>query len=298
MLPLALALALTLTSPAQARSWSPWDLAVSLRSDTSPSELSAEFQAEYRSLVADLVAQAVATDASETKPASPQLNRELAQRASALGLDIKRQQGSITLMPDHEDAGAAGLLLIRTGNLPAEIVLAAPHPYDDLRTGTIASAIFEKAPIRAVHIATQSRHAGVGADPAHNALSTMQLSTDALSDALPGAWFVQIHGFGENTSRADGVVSGGASSTSSRDVERTASLLSTLMGGADVRTAFDVPQLAGFRNVQGQLLRGKARFLHLELGVHLRRLLAEDPGRCAALGDALVEQATLFTTPA
>ncbi|MCK6504823.1 hypothetical protein L6R53_15705 [Myxococcota bacterium] len=273
-----LALLLALGTPASA---GPWETASQLRADLSPAVLTEAQRDGYRTLVQDLAANA-------THGVVP---RELVDRATSLGLRLVRTGDRVELRPATLDTGAAGVLVMRLGPLPAEVVLAAPHPFDDLRTGTIASTVFQHAPIRALFISTQSRNAGEAADPSHNTDSALQLVTEGLTGSLADPWFVQIHGFGHGTTTAGAVVSGGSAGTPRDLLERGADLVSAAVGGADVRTSRMVPALAARANVQGQWLRDRARFLHLELGVELRRLLEENPRFCEQLGTGLVAMA-------
>jgi hypothetical protein len=273
---LALLLAIAPTASA-----GPWETANQLRADLSPSVLTEEQRDGYRALVHDLSANA-------THGVVP---RELVDRATALGLRLTRTSDRVELRPATLETGAAGVLVMRLGPLPAEVVLAAPHPFDDLRTGTIASAVFQHAPIRALFISTQSRNAGDQADPSHNADSALQMMTEGMADSLESPWFVQIHGFGHGTTSAGAVVSGGSAGTSRELLERGADLVSAAVGGADVRTSRMVPALAARANVQSQWLRDRANFLHLELGVEMRRIFEENPRFCAQLGTGLVAMA-------
>ena len=259
----------------------PWETASQLRADLAPPVLAEAQRQEYRQLVADLADNAT----------HGVLPKELFDRATALGLRLVRTGDRVELRPAVLDSGAAGILVMRLGPLPAEVVLAAPHPFDDLRTGTIASTIFQHAPIRALFIATQSRNAGEMADQSHNADSALQLVTEALTDKLQAPWFVQVHGFGHGTTSAGAVVSGGSAGTPRDLLERGADLVSAAVGGADVRTSRMVPALAARANVQSQWLKDRARFLHLELGVDMRRIFEENPVFCAQLGTGLVAMA-------
>lgn len=258
-----------------------WEEAAAFRDDLGYSSLAPEEQQEYRDLVLSLAA--VAREGLD--------DPSLAERARTLGLKLVVTTQTLKLGPAGGEGSPFGVLVLRRGPLPAELVLAAPHPFDDLKTGAIASAIFERAPIRAVHIATHSRNAGEGADPTRDPESALQIATEALAESLPNPWFVQIHGFGPATSEAAAVVSGGASATPREVVERAADILNRVVGGADVRTGRSVPALAARQNLQGEWLRGRAPFLHVELGRELRDAMEKQPAMCAALGGRLVEAA-------
>ncbi len=276
--PLLLALVLFTTPFAEARALDP---VPSQRADEAPSLLDEQDRQAYRALVEDL------TDAALRDLVEP----ALFERADQLGLSLRHQGSFLELRPRAPALGAVGVLLLRTGPLQAEVVLAAPHPFDDLRTGTIAWLVFENAPVRALFVATQSRTASDRADPTRNPQSTLQILTEVLEERLEMPWFVQLHGFSPGTSAASAVVSGGSSSTPITILEDCADTLSAIVGGADVQTGRRVPQLAGLQNLQGNYLRDRAHFVHIELGRDLREELEANPHWCADLGESMVNMA-------
>ncbi len=276
---LLLALALLLAPIAEARSP---DRSLLHRADDAPPLLSEADQESYRILVADLT-EAALNDRIE--PAH-------FEQAEQLGMSLRHRGDILELRPGTQSVGAAGVLLLRTGPLAAEVVLAAPHPFDDLRTGGIAATIFENAPVRALFIATQSRYAAGEAEPTLHPESALHITTEVLADRLEQPWFVQIHGYGPGSSEASAVISGGASMTPRTILERSADMLSAIVGGADVRTSRLVPLLSARDNIQGDYLRDRARFVHIELGRDLRIELESNPRWCGLLGDRLVAMAS------
>lgn len=276
---LLLALALGFSTVAEARSP---DRAQIPRADDAPPLLSEAEQEAYRFLVGDL------TDAALRQQIAP----ELFERAQQLGLSLRQRGDTLELRPSAPAVGAAGVLMIRMGPLAAEVVLAAPHPFDDLRTGSIAAMIFENAPVRALFIGTQSRFAAGEAEPTRHPESTLHITTEVLADRLVQPWFIQIHGYGPGSSDASAVISGGASMTPRTILERSADVLSAIVGGADVRTSRLVPLLSARDNIQGDYLRDRARFVHIELGRDLRIALEANPRTCGLLGDRLIAMAS------
>lgn len=278
MTPLLLALALIAFPLAQARSLDPLSIP---RADDAPALLSLAEQQTYRALVEDL------TEAALIESIDPLLF----ERAEQLGLSLSHRGRILELRPRDLSQGAVGVLLLRTGPLQAEVILAAPHPFDDLRTGSIAWLAFENAPVRALFVATQSRYASDRADPTRNPQSTLQILTEVMADRLEAPWFVQVHGFSPSTSGLSAVISGGSSGTPLAILEDCAGTLSAIVGRADVQTGRRVPELAGLQNLQGNYLRDRARFVHVELGRSLRDELEANPDWCADFGESMVNMA-------
>ncbi len=280
-------LALGLSAPAAADTLDDplWQAATNARSDLAAPILDEEARSAYQLLVSDVLAVARGTAGLSVD------TDDLSVRAADLGLVFIDSEERFELYPASPSLAAAGLLAIRKGELPAEVVLAAPHAMDELNTGPIASALFEAAPFRALYLSTQSRFAWEGADASHNEHSALQLATAAAVEELPDTWFVQLHGFAPTTSDAGVVVSGGAADTPVSLLERMADAICVSLRDVDVRTSRTVPQLAAISNVQSQLVREKARFLHLALAADVREHLTTDPGRIAAVGSALISVA-------
>ncbi|RME21721.1 MAG: hypothetical protein D6798_17480 [Deltaproteobacteria bacterium] len=280
-------LALGLSSPAAADTMDDplWQAARQVRSDLAAPLLDAPVRPAYQELVADALGLARGTAGTLVDA------DDLAARAAGMGLVFIEKEDRFELYPASPSLAAAGVLAIRKGSLPAEVILAAPHAMDELNTGPIASALFEVAPFRALYLPTQSRFAWKESDAAHNEESALQLATAAAVEELPDTWFVQLHGFGPTTADAGVVVSGGAADTPVSMLERMADAICVSLRDIDVRTSRTVPQLAALSNVQSQLVRGKARFVHLALAADVREHLRADPGRLAAVGSALIEVA-------
>jgi hypothetical protein len=255
-----------------------WEQVRRMRDDDAPSILSPMTQAGYASVV-----QGMATAARTGQP-----TQSLQAAAAALGFELVDANGRLELWPVSPQVGAAGVLVLRRGMLPAELIVAAPHPFHDVGTGQIAARIFDEAPVRGLYLATQDRYAGASADPAHSTEHALQAATATLADALPSAWFVQLHGFGPTTSLAAAVVSDGAAALSGATLAGAVQAVSKALGVDDVRTGREVPALAGRTNVQGAMLRNRARFLHVELGLQIREQLQRRPAQCLQLALALV----------
>ncbi len=259
-----------------------WELARERRPEGEVQDPSAEQRARYAALVRAL---------GRAAPAAT-LPPDAEARAAELGLELRREGDQLWLLERAEPLPGLGLrgvgvLGLRLGPLPAELVLQAPHPSSDLHTGPLASALFDAGGVRAVQLATTHRDAGEGADPAHNPASWFQGATDGLADALADPLVVQLHGFSRDTSEADAVLSEGATPLPPAELAAMIRRFSAAMGLDDVRDGTQVPALAGRDNAQARLLAGRARFLHLEMSLPLRVALRDEAERRAALSALL-----------
>lgn len=235
--------------------------------------------AAYRALVEDLVVAA--------RGGTPVAG--LAVRAQELQLTLTQRGRWLELYPAAPDAPAAGMLAVRVGALPVELVIQAPDPFSERHTGRIAAQLFASSSVRALYLdldgAPQPQD-GASAPAADD----LQLVTAAMIDALQHPTVVQLHGYARGTSSAAAVVSMGATATSSAATGRWASVVRAALGG-DVQTSLTQPQLAALRNEQGRLLRGHGQFVHIALGLSTRLSLRRDPEGCSALAMALVARA-------
>ena len=265
-----------------------WDLARSLRAEGATTLVAPAERAGYVDLIENITAAAAKGDVPPW----------MLDDAKALGYIVVVKSDRLELRPAQSATSGTGILVVRLGELPTEIMLAAPHAFDDLRTGEIASDLFEAAPIRALYIATNRRDIRPGTDAAHEDGSALQLATEALALSRPSPWFIQLHGFGPGTTGASAVISGGASGTPRAMLERAADILSTALGGGDIRTSRQVPALAALTNVQGAWLRGKGRFLHIELGYDVRETMTRHPVTCRLLAKGLVAMAQTYADDA
>jgi hypothetical protein len=259
-----------------------WDVVVASRSDERFVVPTEEQRAAFSALVADVARAAP----SGVLPATT------TDRAAALGFAL-RQDGGVAVLSDAPGAlRGAGVVAVRLGALPSELVLQAPHPFFDVGTGEIGAAMFDAGGVRALVVASANRDAAEGADPAHAPAGWFQSATDGLATALPRPLFVQVHGFGAKTSEACAVVSEGPTRLEPGRIERIALDLVGVLGCTTVRTGAEVPALAARTNAQGKLLVDRAAFLHLELAAGVRedlRAAAERRARLAGYLAALAD---------
>lgn len=227
---------------------------------------------------------ALARDLARAAP-SGALSARFDARAQALGLLLRRDGDTVTLMEPAPPWQGLGVMVLRLGPLPTELVLQAPHPTSDLDTGAIVAQLYADGGVRAAVFATTHRNAE---DAAHAADGPLQQLTQGLAEGLPNPLIVQLHGFGEDTTDADVVVALGQGLG---DEACFAQLIGTSLLAAEVRTGAEEPELAARKNAQSALLRGVARFVHVELSRTLRASLLAEPTRRALLMETLQDLA-------
>ncbi|RKH09937.1 hypothetical protein D7V97_15175 [Corallococcus sp. CA053C] len=200
----------------------------------------------------------------------------------------------------------AGAYVVRTGEATDDVV-QVPHPYFDIGTEDIGSAVFScppegRAP-RLFMTATAHRYHGTPgetpedpehpADVAHNPDHLFQTVTDLAARSLSAPHVVQLHGFGESKiqkGRSDtlaAVVSDGSRTPGAWARQVVAPLEEAL--GPGVKLFPEGAQvLGGTQNAQARLLQNYpgARFLHLEMSSRTRKALAR-PARLQRLAQIL-----------
>ncbi len=258
-----------------------WDRVQERRIDEGLREPAAAARAAYAELVRDLARAAPTGTVPSDAPA----------RAAALDLELLREGDRLWLRERADAAWGGGVLALRLGPLPQELVLQAPHPRSDLHSGLITGSLFDAGGIRAASFATAQRDASPDSDVAHNPETFFQSASDGLAEALPDPLFVQLHGFGQGTSTADAVISAGSGFMTAEALSGAIARLERALGVDDLRTGEEVPALAGRENAQGRLLAGRARFLHVELSLPLRLALRDDAALRASFAAALSELA-------
>ncbi|RKH60202.1 hypothetical protein [Corallococcus llansteffanensis] len=200
----------------------------------------------------------------------------------------------------------AGAYVVRTGEATEDVV-QVPHPYYDIGTEDIGSALFScppegRAP-RLFMTATAHRYHGTPgetpedpehpADVAHNPDHLFQTVTDLAARSLPMPRVVQLHGFGESkiqkgrSETLAAVVSDG-SRTPGTWARRVVAPLEEALGPGVKLFPEGVQVLGGTQNAQARLLQNYpgARFLHLEMSSRTRKALAR-PARLQRLAQIL-----------
>lgn len=208
-----------------------------------------------------------------------------------------------------------GAYFFRTGPLPKEWIVQAPHTFYDEGTGILALELFEAFPFRAFYFNTIHRYASrrtdskqsrdvdakvleeetlnpgqhVDSDVAHNPAHPFQRATEAVL-TLEKPVVIQLHGFRETlrTSGASIIVSGGKRMPLGEVASRMADGLSASLEGVK-RYPEEIRFLGGERNVQAQRLNGwpGSTFVHLELSSALRKGLLQEPVKRRIWAEAL-----------
>ncbi|MSP56550.1 MAG: hypothetical protein EXR69_13265 [Myxococcales bacterium] len=256
-----------------------WELAYVRQQDTDYVLPSRATRADYSALVADLAAAApggsIPADASA--------------RALQLDLLLVQDGQAVFLFEPLEHLRGAGVVALRLGPLSEEVVLEAPHPLADIRTGAITGGLFDRGEIRAAVIATVHRRAGPDADPAASQTSWLGSATEGLARGLDDAMFVQLHGFDGSSTDADAVISAGTAQPGHEAYTLAVRHLALAIGESDVRTGEDVPALAATRNAQGRWLASRGlRFWHVELSEPVRSMLGGSEAARSTFADQLL----------
>lgn len=153
-------------------------------------------------------------------------------------------------------------------------LLQAPHADSDLHTGKIASRLFLTGAFRAAQWNTVHRDVS---DMAHSPDTYWQAYTQAFAELYPEGKIIQIHGFdqdnrkSEEGSNSDMILSAGNKNPPDW-LQQTASCLKKAMPLHVSLYPFDVKELGGTKNVQGQLLMvmGYGGFVHIEMSGPMR----------------------------
>ncbi|RKH40211.1 hypothetical protein [Corallococcus sicarius] len=200
----------------------------------------------------------------------------------------------------------AGAYVVRTGDATEDVV-QVPHPYYDIGTEDIGSALFScppegRAP-RLFMTATAHRYHGTPgetpedpehpADVAHNPDHLFQTVTDLAARSLHGPRVTQLHGFGESKiqkgrSEALAVVVSDGSRTPGTWARRLVTPMEEALGPGVKLFPEGAQVLGGTQNAQARLLQNYAgaRFLHLEMSSRTRKALAR-PARLQRLAQIL-----------
>jgi hypothetical protein len=208
-------------------------------------------------------------------------------RATEIGFDVAETDEWVRL------SCPSGVVYLRLGpSVP--LVLQAPHAWFDRGTGALTAELFEEGTAAALMVNTGHRYGGdtdaEHVDVAHANETLYQAATLGVVEGRVDPLVVQLHGFGPKTSSAAAVVSQGAAFQPPDVVQRAHADLVGLFGDQVVTDA-EVPALAGRRNLQGRVVGGTARFLHIELSQDVRAQLNQDDALRAALGARMQEWA-------
>jgi hypothetical protein len=211
-------------------------------------------------------------------------------RAGELGFELHElgegQESFLLLIEPEATERGWGLYAFRAGGGP--LAIEAPHSFEDLYTGAIASRLFLEGRAAAVAFSTAPRNAagdtGEGGDLAHLADGIFHAFTRAFAAAHPRGIVLQVHGFdGEGRQVAGRALPEAIFSNGTRSppawLLRAAECLDAAWPETIAVYPRGVSELGGTTNAQGRTLRAlrHSGFLHLEMGLGLRRRLKDEP---------------------
>ena len=229
----------------------------------------------------------------ETAGSSPG-DPELAAAWQKLGWDLValNEFGIVVIKESEHQLKGRGAYAIRLDS-QSNTILQSPHRFFDKQTGVIARKLFVENDVFAIAMNSSHRkHVDLAHQQQHYFNAFMQALTKRDTKVI------QIHGFDaasktSNTKTADVILSD-TTRFPGRLAMQTAIRLKELLGKSSVRLyPLDVVKLGGTKNSQAKLLRnsGFHRFLHLELGGDLRKLLAGDASKRFDFAAALLGSA-------
>lgn len=158
-------------------------------------------------------------------------------------------------------------------------LLQAPHADSDLYTGKIVSRLFLSGEFKAAQWNTVKRDIS---DMAHTPNTYWQAFTQAFAEQYPDGRVIQLHGYDQEIRKTKAGESGDMILSAGHEapplwVQQTAACLKKAFPQRVSLYPFDVQELGGTTNVQGQLLQslGHDGFLHIEMSKHMRRQLLD-----------------------
>lgn len=227
----------------------------------------------------------------------------LQAQAAPLGLEPRALldlPGELVLRETAEACRGQGVYRLRAA-APLPLAIIAPHRGADRHTGTLATLLFEEAPVAAAAWNSAPRRPSAecpgGGDPTRVETHYLTAFSLAFAVAHPQGRIVQLHGFerAKRQSRAaqlaDIIVSEGSEQPGARLLDLADCLSRTLHPLRVAVYPNDTSELGALTNRQGQALRaaGFDGFVHLEMAAELRRRLTREPALRATLMRCLAQ---------
>lgn len=206
-----------------------------------------------------------------------------------LGFDLLQAEDLLAVREGSPAQRGWGAFVFRMRSSRA-LLVQAPHAESDLGTGQLAWSVFDRTSASALALNSTSR---AGGDQAHLPTGPFVLQTQAALATAPDLHIVQLHGFGEASATKlqlplDSMVL--SNGTREPDTELLSMAGCLRVADFDVRIyGQDVQALGGTRNAVAAVVRhqDRARFIHIEMGPALRRMLRQHGDRmdafCACL---------------
>jgi len=223
---------------------------------------------------------------------------ELVQEALRLGFFMRFDEDILVIWGRES---SHGLFAIRLGEA-RDLLIQAPHSFFDLGTGELAADLFNETMARGLYLNSAHRFGGpnadleqfedpngpVAPDVAHRPFSAFQSATFGFLEAIQLPLVVQIHGYRSREGEA-AVVSSGSALQPEDLIEPIIESLRGYESGAV--TGRQLPELAGRRNVQGQICANRASFIHIELSQETRQQLGSSQESRRDLVEAIISVA-------
>ncbi len=211
-------------------------------------------------------------------------------------------EGHWLILEPLGDRRGAGYYVIRSGKLPTEIVLQAPHAIYDVHTDVITMDCFRSKPFRAAFFSDWQRYGKKGAEPiddspydlAHNPDTLFQQLTELWLTTRPNTAFVQFHGFNPSSVREKGVdliVSPGTRKDPPQAFEHLVERLTSAYPTGQLRVFPSTTHLlGGTGNVQGKFIRkAGGLFAHIEISEPMRNRLKKSSAARLKLATPIIE---------
>ena len=183
----------------------------------------------------------------------------------------------IIVVEKSDQRWGRGIYAIRAGS-SSQIVLQAPHRFNDAKTGVIARKIFEEHDVWAVAFNTVHRKE---LDLAHCERHYFNAFTEAVVALRARSVMLQLHGFSNatktNAGRSANMIVSGTTKFPGRYARRVAEEFKFNFGKSHTRLyPLETRWLGGTNNHQANLVQqlGSVGFLHLEMNPSFRQQLA------------------------
>ncbi|MBK8816248.1 MAG: hypothetical protein IPN42_12470 [Methylococcaceae bacterium] len=192
---------------------------------------------------------------------------------NSIDFEQKHHKDYETLQEQEKSKNGRGYFAVNL-NSKNNWLLQAPHADSDLHTGKIASRLFLTDTFKAAQWNTVHRDIS---DMAHTPDTYWQAFTQAFAEQYPEGKIVQIHGYDQQSrktasgSDSDMILSAGHENPPQWIHQTVRCLKDTLPFHVGLYP-YDVKELGGTQNVQGQMLRtmGFDGFLHIEMSKAMR----------------------------
>ena len=218
-------------------------------------------------------------DLIEKTLGSRTVSSELVQQWETEGWECRSvvESNVVVVVEKSDQRWGRGIYVLRTG-CDSQIVLQAPHRFNDAKTGVIARKLFEEHDVWAVAFNTVHRKE---LDLAHCQRHYFNAFTEAVVALRSNAIMLQLHGFSNvektNAGKSANLIVSDTTKFPGRHARRVAEEFKFNFGKSHTRLyPLETRWLGGTNNHQANLMQqlGSTGFLHLEMNPPFRQLLA------------------------